>query len=95
MFNFGCLKESIHILKVAIDNGHGWHLHLRWYRAYGLSFLLMVVSNDIIPCQSDYSTLDMLLTCHDISDSTECEHITITSTPIQLVHVKQKVSHLS
>lgn len=52
----------------------------------------MAASNNILPLQSNYPTLDMPLIYHDIRNFTEREHIMITTTPIQFVRVKQEVS---
>jgi len=69
--------------KLVADNGHVWHLFRGRYRAYGLSSLMMGASNNILPSQSNYSTVDMQLSSHDIRNSLEHEHITCHA-PISL-----------
>jgi len=86
----GRLKESIHMPKLVANDGHVWHLFPERYRTYGLSSLKMNASNDIIPRQSNYSTVNMPLSSQDITMSLDREHITIASIHVPCIRVKQE-----
>jgi len=83
----GQLKESIHMPKLVADDDHVWHLLPGRYRVYGLSSR---TSNDSLPRLSDYSTVNMPLSRHDIRNSLDRSNIPIASTSTHCVRVKQE-----